>query len=309
MRSLRKGPARLSDSAGVGFLNVNKPLYMTSHDVVASIRRRYLPDRGSRKVGHAGTLDPLADGVLIVCLGAATRLSEYVMRSRKVYRAEITLGSKTTTYDAAGEIIASQPTQSVSLNAIQHALDQFKGEILQNPPLYSAIKVKGRRLYEYARRGEAVARPPRRVLINRIAILDWSNPALTLEVHCGPGTYIRSLANDLGEALGTGGYLSQLTRLASGAFKLKDSVSLERLSQDDDWAQFIVSPFDALQDKPQVTLAASEIDDLSYGRFITLGAEIDRDKVFAFDSARQLVAILEPRDQQWKPLKVFLTPT
>ena len=295
----------MSDITKVGILNVHKPLHITSHDVVAQIRRRYLAQSGSRKVGHAGTLDPLADGVLVVCLGAATRLSDFLMAGEKVYRAEVTLGRTTTSYDAAGEIVAERDASQVSLADIKIALPQFLGDISQIPPLYSAIKVGGKKLYEYARQGKSVERKARQVTIHDIEILSWLSPVLVLEIRCGAGTYIRSLAHDLGEILGVGAYLSGLTRLASGAFKLEDSISLDEVLQDDTWLRQIIAPYRALEGQTRVTLNEEEIEEVRHGRFIPKNNDIDDATVFAFDAQRQLIAILEPREQYWKPRKVF----
>ncbi len=295
----------MRDPVPAGFLNLNKPLHLTSHDVVAAIRRRCRPSSGKVKVGHAGTLDPLADGVLIICLGAATRLSEYMMRSRKVYRARITFGATTTTFDAAGDVVTRRDASRLTLADITEALPPFIGEIRQIPPMYSAVKVKGKKLYELARAGQTVARPERKVTIYSIDIISWDAPVLELEIQCGAGTYIRSLANDLGESLGVGAYLSGLTRIASGAFRLDQSIALDALMRDDRWSSQIISPFDALSDKTCVTLSADEIQRIQQGRFIKRPSDIQAETVFAFDSKQQLVAVLVPRDETWKPHKVF----
>ena len=288
-----------------GFLNLNKPLHLTSHDAVAAIRRRCRPSSGKIKVGHAGTLDPLADGVLIICLGAATRLSEYMMRSRKVYRARITFGATTATYDAASEPVPAGDASRLKLADIREALPQFIGEIRQLPPMYSAVKVKGKKLYELARAGQTVERPERRVTIDAIDIMTWDSPVLELEIQCGAGTYIRSLADDLGEALEVGAYLSGLTRVASGAFHLDRSIALDAVMDDEAWARHIVSPFAALADKASISLAAAEIERVRQGQFIERCGGAQAETVFAFDADQQLVAVLEAREAFWKPHKVF----
>lgn len=297
----------MSEIPAAGFLNLNKPLHLTSHDVVAHVRRHYRTLTGSRKVGHAGTLDPLAEGVLVVCLGAATRLSEYIMRGRKTYRAEITLGATTTTYDAAGEILESKPAEHLRLADIQRVLPQFIGDIKQVPPMYSAIKVGGKKLYELARQGETIERIARAVTIYAIDILSWSSPVLELEIECGSGVYIRSLAHDLGAALGVGGYLSGLTRTASGAFKIGESLNFDSITTDGEWLHGITSPYDAFVDYARVNLKAEEIENLRYGRFIRRPPDMADHAVFAFDGANRLVAVLEPRAELWKPRKVFLS--
>ena len=295
----------MRDPVPTGFLNLNKPLRLTSHDVVAAIRPRCQSSSGKIKVGHAGTLDPLADGVLIICLGAATRLSEYMMRSRKVYRARITFGATTTTFDAAGDVLATRDASHLTLTDIRDALPQFIGEIRQLPPMYSAVKIRGKKLYELARAGQTLARPERRVTIYSIDINSWNAPVLELEIQCGTGTYIRSLANDLGETLEVGAYLSGLTRIASGAFHLDQSITLDVVMDNEDWAKHIVSPFDALADKACTTLAGAEIERVQQGKFIKRPSGNQAATVFAFDSNQQLVAVLEQREEFWKPHKVF----
>ena len=295
----------MTDGGLRGLLNINKPLRWTSHDVVARIRGR-ARDMGRRvKVGHAGTLDPLADGVLVVCLGAATRLSDYVMRGRKTYRAEITLGATTDTYDSAGEVLSRTAASHITREDIDAALPQFLGAIEQLPPMYSAIKVGGTKLYELARQGKSIERKPRAITIYSIQILRWESPIVDLEIVCGAGTYIRSLAHDLGAALGVGAYLSGLTRAASGSFTLADSVNLESLLALDDWRPHIVSPFCALADYPRLALATDDILRLRNGQFIARESDCAARQVFAFDSQRELVAILQPRGECWKPHKVF----
>lgn len=297
----------MTEIPAAGFLNLNKPLNRTSHDVVAHVRRHFRTLTGSRKAGHAGTLDPLAEGVLVLCLGTATRLSEYIMRGRKIYHAEITLGATTTTYDAAGEFLENKPADHITLADIQRVLAQFIGEIEQTPPMYSAIKLGGKKLYELARQGKTIERRPRAVTIHAIVVLAWRRPVLELEIECGSGVYIRSLAHDLGAALGVGGYLSGLTRTASGDFKIGDSLKLDSITTDGEWLHHIISPYDALGDYTRVSLKPEEIENLRYGRFIRRPPDVTDHSIFAFDAANRLVAVLEPRAELWKPRKVFLS--
>lgn len=278
---------------------------MTSHDVVAQARRRYRDLTGVRKVGHAGTLDPLASGVLVLCLGKATRLSEYIMRGTKTYHAQVTLGVETATYDADGEIVSRCGTDQIERKDVEHHLQQFIGELWQTPPMYSAIKVSGRKLYELARQGHVIEREARPVRIDAIDILDWDNPMLALKVHCSAGTYIRSLAHDLGQSLGVGGHLSALCRLASGQFKIDDSISLERVLADDAWLGQIVPPHVALSDHCRVVLSEQEITSVCHGRAIERDLSINAERVFAFSEDKHLVAILRLSAGLWKPHKVF----
>ena len=288
-----------------GFLNINKPLRITSHDVVARIRRRAREQGNRLKVGHAGTLDPLADGVLVVCLGAATRLSDYMMRGQKSYRATVHLGIDTSTYDAAGEVVRRADASQMTIEDIHAALPQFIGTLEQLPPMHSAIKVGGRKLYELARQGKTIARQPRAVSIHSIQARAWDSPMLELDINCGSGTYIRSLAHDLGEALGVGAHLASLTRTASGNFTLAGSLDLDALLQCPDWERHIVSPWCALRDYPRLELAADEVARLRHGMFIDRRDSLDAPLVFGFDAHRHLVAILQPRGDRWKPHKVF----
>lgn len=288
-----------------GFLNLNKPLRFTSHDVVAIARRRYRALTGSRKVGHAGTLDPLAAGVLVLCLGAATRLSDYIMAGAKTYRAKITFGITTSSYDAAGDILSRSCADHIQRVDIERALPQFIGDIEQVPPMFSAVKVDGVKLYELARQGQTIEREPRPVTIQSIKLLAWRNPVVELEIHCGAGTYIRSLAHDLGAALGVGGTLSGLTRIASGDFLLSDSLPLAAIADSDEWLRQIISPYEALSAYTRVGLGKEDIGRLRQGRFIARPPAIADPTVFAFDGNKRLVAILEPRANQWKPRKVF----
>jgi tRNA pseudouridine55 synthase len=209
-----------------GILNVDKPLEWTSHQVVAAMRKW----SGERRIGHAGTLDPLATGVLLLCLGKATRVSSYLMASTKVYRATLRLGLSTTTHDAEGEIVAESPVD-VSREQFEAALPPFVGPIEQVPPVYSAIKRQGKRLYEYARRGVDMQVSPRTVQVHDLSVLEWAPPEAVLRVACGPGTYVRALARDLGQVLGCGASLSALRRTSSGQFRADRAVSLSEIER------------------------------------------------------------------------------
>jgi len=290
----------------MGFLNVNKPLNYTSHDVVARVRRRYRDLTGSKKVGHAGTLDPLATGVLVLCLGGATRLSDYVMHTTKQYRAHVTLGKTTTTYDAEGDIIEETDASRITQADVEAILPQFRGDIQQVPPMYSAIKVDGKKLYDLAREGKFVKRDPRDVTINDLNILSWESPTFTLDVTCSSGTYIRSLAYDIGQTLKVGAYLSGLERIASGNFHIDNAIKLETVMSDDTWQQHIIAPYTALHDRPSVTLDTEQVEDVQNGKFIPRPGNMTDEFVFAFTDDNDFVAILTPRDKMWKPHKVFL---
>ncbi len=212
-----------------GFINLYKPATWTSHDCVARTRRLLQ----TQKVGHGGTLDPLATGVLPIAVGRATRLLQY-LPERKAYRAVIRFGVTTTTDDLEGEVTTEQPAAHLQRSAVETVLPKFIGTLNQMPPMYSAIQVDGKRLYDLARKGKTVDVPTRQVTIHQLTAREWQSaqhPELTLDVDCGPGTYIRSLARDLGAVLGTGATLAQLTRTHSSGFDLAESMTLEGLEQ------------------------------------------------------------------------------
>lgn len=204
-------------------LNIDKPLGMTSFGVVERIRRW----TGCRKVGHAGTLDPLATGVLLVCTGRATKRVSEFMDLEKEYEGIVELGRATDTDDAEGKIIEEHPVPDFSEEEIESSLNSFRGTIDQTPPLYSALKKNGQRMYKLARRGNDVPRQPRSVTIHEITLLKWIRPELHIRVRCSRGTYIRALARDIGKTLGTGGYLKALRRTRIGQFQATDSYPLE----------------------------------------------------------------------------------
>ncbi len=286
-----------------GFLNINKPAGLTSHDVVARIRRTF----HLKKVGHAGTLDPLATGILIVCVGSAARLSEYVMRSNKRYRAAIHLGVSTDTYDAEGEIQQVRDATGITQAEVTAALQSFLGDIQQVPPMYSAIKQGGQKLYDLARTGQTVEREARAVWIGELSFLDWSPPQFTLEVLCSAGTYIRSLAHDLGEALGVGAHLAGLIRTASGSFRLEQAVALDDLLAADDWTQYLITPRLALGNMQSLDLSVTEAEAVLHGRPIPTAGEANNqhEPVLAYDASGRLMAVLRRVDSHWKPEKVF----
>ena len=289
----------------MGFLNINKPAGLTSHDVVARVRRFFRQQVGKIKVGHAGTLDPLATGVLILCVGDATRLSDYVMHGTKQYRAVVHMGITTETYDAEGETIASQDASHITQDELQAILPQFTGDIEQVPPMYSAIKQGGKKLYELAREGKTVERPARHITIHNITLIDSSPPRFTLDVVCSAGTYIRSLAYDIGEALEVGAHLAGLTRTRSGTFSLDEAINLDDFLEADDWQQYLTMPYDALGDYSRITLTEEQAAALKHGKFISRSADLP-DPVMAYMPDKKLGAILETRNTDWKPRRVFL---
>ena len=208
-------------------VNIDKPSSLTSFQVVRRIRRW----TGCRKVGHTGTLDPMATGVLLVCTGKATKMVADFMELMKMYEGEILLGQTTDTDDADGRIIQESSVPLISESQIQLVLNQYLGEIDQVPPRFSAIRRNGTRMYHLARKGLPVTAPPRRVLIDQISLLSWEQPRIRIRIRCGKGTYIRSLARDIGNQLGTGGHLSQLRRTAIGPYHVDEAWPLEQFKK------------------------------------------------------------------------------
>jgi tRNA pseudouridine55 synthase len=241
-----------------GFINLKKLPDWTSHDCVAKVRRIL----NTKKVGHGGTLDPAAVGVLPIAIGKATRLLQY-LPTEKAYRAVIRLGVETTTDDLAGEIVCSEPVPDLTIEQIRAAIPEFIGEIVQTPPMYSAIQVNGQRLYKLARAGEVIEVPTRQVKIYSIDILNWTPgdfPEVEVQIVCGGGTYIRSIARDLGVKLGTRGVLAFLERNASCGLQLADSITLEELGEQQQAGIFTpISPDRGLAHLPAVILTTTEL--------------------------------------------------
>jgi len=223
-----------------GVLNIYKPSDITSFDVV----RKVMKLCNTRKVGHTGTLDPLASGVLPICIGRATKLVDYLMSEIKVYTAQLMLGIETDTYDREGKII-SERNVNISNEEILAAFKPFRGEIEQEPPMYSALKVNGKRLYELARQGIIIERKKRKVTIYDLKIIDISLPTITFSVTCSKGTYIRSLCHDIGKILGVGGTMWSLERVQTGIFTKENSIDLNLLNSDN-ISDYIISVEDAL---------------------------------------------------------------
>lgn len=270
------------------FLNVNKPKGITSRDVVNQVSRV----AGTKRVGHAGTLDPLATGVLVVAVGKATRLVEYVQQQPKTYETQIRLGESSDTDDVEGQITHHSVLQPPTKAAIESALRNFVGTVLQRPPNYSALKVAGKRAYKLAREGTAVELAPRPVTIYALTIQSYSYPLLALKVDCGSGTYIRSIARDLGASLGTCGLMSGLTRTAIGDFTLEEAVTLEELTEGGG-SSFGLPLERGLGQLPRITVDEADRRRFLLGQKIPWNGsdEIPDGEVAVFDSARQFLGI------------------
>ena len=290
-----------------GVLVVDKPVGMTSHDVVQVIRK----GTNIRRAGHTGTLDPRASGVLVILIGPAVRLSEYVSASDKRYQAILHLGATTDTYDADGKVMSSRPVEHVTEEMFEDQLQNFIGEIEQVPPPYSAVKVKGRKAYEMAREGEEVDLMPRKITVYSLELLEWAPPEAVIDVYCSSGTYVRSLAHDLGQALGCGAHLVGLRRTKSGRFTLRDAVPLRRLKdafQEGNWYQYLIPAAEALSDWPSVDLTEEQVDAIRHGHRIP-AEEGSQQLARGISQMGELVALLEydPASHEWQPKKVFFS--
>ncbi|HMM40770.1 MAG TPA: tRNA pseudouridine(55) synthase TruB [Thermomicrobiales bacterium] len=251
-----------------GLIVVDKPAGWTSHDVVARVRRL----TGMKRVGHGGTLDPFATGVVVVAVGRATRVLQYIQDSDKRYLAHVVLGAETDTLDVDGEVVSRNRGESLPAREdVEAALAHFTGEIEQVPPAYSAIKVQGRRLYERARAGEAVVAPTRIVRIDAIDVLDFEPPDLLLDISCGKGTYIRSIARDLGARLGSGAYCHGLRRIRNGAFTVADAWTLDELDAIDlrgRWPEVATHPDRAVANLDAIILDGDQTEAWYHGRSV-----------------------------------------
>lgn len=294
-----------------GALVVDKPVGMTSHDVVQAIRN----GTGLRRAGHTGTLDPRASGVLVILVGPAVRLSEYVSASDKRYQAIIRLGGSTDTFDAEGLVTPTKDPVNVTEAQFETALQTFVGEIEQTPPPYSAVKVQGRKAYEMAREGEEVELVPRKITVHHLEVLEWAPPEVVIDVHCSSGTYVRSLANDLGVMLGCGAYLVGLRRTKSGRFSLRDSVPLRKLQEAftaGNWYQYLIPAAEALGDWPAVELNPDEVEGVRHGHRVKVVGDPTETKVRGVSTQGELVALMEMTinedgSREWQPKKVFFT--
>jgi tRNA pseudouridine55 synthase len=287
--------------AASGLLILDKPTGLTSHDAVQRVRRI----SGVRRAGHAGTLDPLASGVLLVCVGPATRLVEYLVGHDKTYETTVRLGQATTTYDVEGDITRERPVQ-VDESQITAALDAFRGPIRQQVPAYSAVKRDGQPLYKSARRGDEVELPVREVVIHSLELLAYEPPLLSLRVVCSAGTYIRSLAHDLGEALGCGGHVAGLRRTAVGEFTLAEAISLDELTPEN-WQTHLRPPETTVRHLPRLDVDAEEARRLALGQ--RLPADPSRlagpfGRTFGPDGCfLGVVAVVE---DVWQPKKILV---
>ncbi|MBG9983495.1 tRNA pseudouridine(55) synthase TruB [Aerococcaceae bacterium DSM 111022] len=296
----------------MGILPINKPRGMTSHDVVFKARKILK----MKKIGHTGTLDPEVDGVLVLCLGQATKLVEYLMDGEKIYHGEITLGVSTETEDAHGAVVDTTPVEApLSMAEIDEKMASMTGLIQQIPPMYSAVKVKGKRLYEYARAGEEVERPVREAQIH--SFVRTSEPVYdaaaktqswSFDVHCGKGTYVRTLAVDLGEKLGFPAHMSDLRRLATSGFNIEEAVTLEELAEAVEAGTELehIYPMDRIKaSMPHLVVGADKVFNIEHGQVVPddFFGEPLKELTAIFNEAGTLLAIYGPHPSKPNLLK------
>lgn len=292
-----------------GFLNIYKPKGLTSHDVVARLRKI----TKVRQIGHTGTLDPFATGVLPICIGKATRLIEY-LDDDKEYLATVQFGKNTTTYDLEGEITATFD-KKVTEKDVKNALKDFEGEISQIPPIYSAIKVNGKKLYDYARQGQDIEIKPRKVTISKIELkeFDKTSQSAKITVACSKGTYIRSIAYDLGAKLGCGGYLTALERTKAGKFQVNTTIKLEDLTEVSQIVENLINPLDMLN-IPIHNLSENEREKVSHGMSICNSDFPDSDivilsyggRIYAIGKVEQnKILVKKVFEVLWKRLRYY----
>ena len=291
-------------------LNIDKPYGITSMDVVRRIKRA----SRQRRVGHAGTLDPVATGVIPVCLGQATRMMEHIINGSKTYRAQIEFGVATNTYDALGETTARADASAVSRADIEREIQAFIGDIQQTPPMYSALKRDGKRLYDLARAGVQVELQPRPVAVHAIRLQDWTPPIAAIQVHCGRGFYMRSLAHDLGQALGCGAHLKTLERLHCGGFSIADSISLQDMEDrfaNGNWQDAAHAPDAPLLNLRALILGKRSEDMIRNGRPIEAAptdpppADGELSRAYTADGRFLATLLYDAPPKQWRPEKVF----
>lgn len=293
-----------------GVLLIDKPAGLTSQFVVTKVKKL----TGAKRVGHTGTLDPFATGMLIVLLGSYTRLAEYFLGFDKVYHAVIELGKTSNTYDIDGEILSIKPTYKINLDQVKKVISEFIGEIEQVPPLYSAVRIRGKRAYEMARKGKNVDLPPRKVNIYKIDILKFDNPYLEIRVHCTSGTYIRSLANDIGKKLGCGALLKSLRREKIKDFDILNALTLtelQNLIQKKKLRSFFINPLVAFENYQKITIT-EEKDFILVKNGNTLKKEMNLSpgNAVLIDDRNNLLAIAKVEQKNEfvyiKPVKVLI---
>lgn len=275
-----------------GFLLIDKPFGVTSHDVVNQVRRRL----GVRRVGHAGTLDPVCTGLLVVAVGPATRLLRFLSLEPKEYEGVMKLGEATSTQDAEGEVVSSSDPSSITLDALGDAAQRLVGELQQLPPMYSAVKVGGKKLYEYARAGKEVEREPRTVTVHRFEVHSLEMPLARFRVRCSGGTYVRTLVHDLGESAGVGAHVVELRRTAAGVFRVEDATSPEEASE-----ERLLAPEEALEPMPMARLPRPLAEVAANGGAVRVPHQAPGEYLGLLDQEGRLIAVAKETERGWQP--------
>ena len=283
-----------------GVLNINKPTGVTSRYVVDRVERLVRP----AKAGHAGTLDPLATGVLVLCVGPATRLVEYIQRLPKAYRGRFLLGHESPTDDIEGAVTRLSNPPIPSKIVIEREIHRFIGTIEQQPPIYSAVKVGGRRAYALARAGERVELPFRKITIHTMQVVEYSYPELVLDICCSSGTYVRAIGRDLAKAFGSGAVMSELTRTAIGGFHLENACELKNYNETNLAGQ-LLSPVRAVEEIPHIVLTAQEAEDICCGRKIFRDLQAAPSEVAGIHKEELLAILRKDGSGRLAPAKVF----
>lgn len=304
---MRSEEVKKYKSAISGIIIVDKPVGKSSHDVVQFIRK----GTGIRRTGHTGTLDPRASGVLVVMIGPAVRLSEYLQTDSKRYEATIRLGCISDTYDSDGVIEESGEWSQITEEKILEVLDDFIGEIEQVPPKFSAIKVNGQKAYDMARKGVDFEMAGRKVNVYSIDLIEFNPPEFSIDVFCSSGTYIRSIAHDIGKALGCGAYLTELRRISSGKYSLRNAVTLSDLEKafvEGNWYQYLIPASELLENMHELFLDTDQITDIRNGKRIP-AETTEFPLAKAISEQGELIAILELdlKTSEWLPKKVLYT--
>ena len=277
-----------------GFLNVDKPPGWTSSDIVVKLRTAFGLRKRKIKIGHGGTLDPMATGVLPICIGGATRLTRFVFSGSKSYRMTAQLGIETDSYDSEGVVAQKRDSSNVTHADIESILDEFTGEIDQVPPMYSALKRDGKPLYQLARQGKTIPREPRRISVPELRLTAWKPPSFSLLIECGSGFYARSLAHDIGQRIGCGAHMTSLRRERVGEFRIKDAVALESLlstTEGDRWTQFLLPADHVLTELSSVVLDEDAASAFVHGRAVRSAVDDSDKQLRVYSSDHYLLGI------------------
>lgn len=286
-----------------GLVIIDKPKGYTSHDVVNCVRKIY----DTKKVGHTGTLDPDATGVLPICIGNMTRLAEYLTSEDKIYTVEIFFGKETNTLDASGEIINTTSLPKINKTEFERVLQEFIGKQTQIPPMFSAKKINGKPMYKLAREGIVLKEiTPIEIEVISLNCLSFSQVSAKLMIHCSKGTYIRTLASDISRKIGTCGYINNLRRIQSGSFSIEKSVSLDVLKLAEIPRQVLISPIEAMKNYPQIYLNPASFNQIRHGNSICVNTNIENTLVHVASYKGELVAVGFCIDGVFKPKKVFI---